>query len=417
VEHRAGAVEVAPVTAELSVLIVNYNTWCECAAAIDSLRAHPPTRADGTPMPYECIVVDNRSPNRDPAEIRMVEAALDRLRGEQGDAAAGRLILHTENAGYSKGVNLAFTHSRGRWILVSNPDLEFTAGLIPALQRHLERDPRAGCTVPKGFWDDARTVRLPPNTLPTLGDLLWTTLGEFWPAVSRRYSRRLLRSCMRVWLAERPLPLPMMSGCLFLIERSFFESVGGMDERFPLYYEDADLSVRIRKAGRLVVQVPDAKLVHFVNRSGRSDLATMWQRYHQSRRLYYRKWYGRPGLWLLEACEWLLRTDRLRRLRHPAPHGPMIDLGASSEKPRVDLPRPCERFLLLMSLDPRFYLSGAWFGSGAGWTPTDALFSRFQVATYFYRAFDLTGGRMQQLGTWRHSLSSAPTPETAGAGG
>src|SRR5688572_1787307 len=133
--------------AELSVLIVNYNSWRECAQAIATLRQHPPTRPDGTPMPYECIVVDNKSPQRDPALIAAVEHELRLLAGGQGDPLAGRLILHGENGGYSKGMNVALSHARGRWILVSNPDVLFLPSLISRLQRQLENDPKAGCVV------------------------------------------------------------------------------------------------------------------------------------------------------------------------------------------------------------------------------------------------------------------------------
>jgi hypothetical protein len=402
--------------AELSVLIVNYNTWRECAAAVASLRQHPPTRPDGTPMPFECIVVDNLSPRRSDAEIAAVEHELRLLAEQQGDAAAGRLVLHTENGGYSKGMNLAFGHSRGRWILVSNPDVIFTAGLIDRLLRHLERDPRAGCAVPKGFWDPGLEGHLPPNTLPTLWDVAMTTLGEFSRRLSRWYARRLARSWVRVWTAAQPVALPMMSGCLFLIERAFFEAVGRFDERYPLYYEDTDLSLTIRKAGRRVVQVPDAHFVHLVNRSGMSDVPTMTSRHDISRALYYRKWYGRLGTWALAGSRWLLRDPRLARWKKVPPHGPVIDLGESVERPVIRLPRRCERFLMLLSLDSRGYLSGGMFGSGDRWTPSDTMWGNFACTTYFFEAFDLDGGRLESLGRWRYrSLShlGEPMPHAA----
>lgn len=413
-------------TVELSVLIVNYNTWRECADAVASLREHGPTRPDGSPMPFECIVVDNASPKRDPVAIAAVERELQALAQQQGDPTAARLILHGENAGYSKGMNLALAHARGRWILISNPDLVFTAGLIPALQRHLERDPQAGCVVPKGYWDSEFLGQLPPNTLPTLAELLWTTLGEFSPAISRWYARRLVRSWLRVWTAEAPLALPMMSGCLLLVDRTFFESIGRFDERYPLYYEDADLSRTIRRAGRTVTQVPDARLVHLVNRSGLSDPATMMQRHDVSRQLYFRKWYGPLGPRLLRLAQWLLTTPRLRRFRHQPPHGPFTDLGASAQKPVIVLPRACKQFLLLMSLDSRFYLSGGLRGSGDRWTPTDALFRNFSYTTYWYQAWDISDGRLEPLGCWRFqclshlgvpSGAAAAAPAAAGTGG
>lgn len=412
--------------AELSVLIVNYMTWRECVQALRTLQQHGPTRPDGSPMPYEVIVVDNLSPNRSPEAIERVETELRQIAAAQGDPQAGRLILHSENGGYSKGMNLAYAHSRGRWLLVSNPDLEFTAGLIPSLQRHLEQDPRAGIVVPKGFWDPSFMGRLPPNTLPTLVDVLCTTLGEFSRRLSRWYQHRLCRSWLQVWLAEQPLALPMMSGCLFLIERSFFEQIGRFDERYPLYYEDSDMSVTIRQAGRTITQVPDAHLVHFVNRSGMSDPETMWRRHDISRKLYYRKWYGRFGLGVLRAAQYLLTAKWLARWRKAPPHGPMQDLGESAEPPLIVLPRHCERFLLLMSLDSRFYLSGGVFGSGDRWTPSPVMFRNFGHTTFYYLAFDLSGGRMEEIGRWRYRCLShlgvamppvaTPAPQPAESG-
>ncbi|HEX6813930.1 MAG TPA: glycosyltransferase family 2 protein [Planctomycetota bacterium] len=393
-------------TAELSVLIVNYNSWRECATAIATLRAHGPKHADGSPMPFECIVVDNLSPHRDQALIAAVEHELRQLGEQQRDPLAGRLVMHTENGGYGKGINLAFRHSRGRFILVSNPDVVFLPGLIERLQRHLERDPTAGCTVPKGFWDPDRSGRLPPNTLPTLTDLLFTTWGAFSRRISHWYARRLARKWLAVWTAEQPIALPMMSGCMFLVERGFFESVGLFDERYPLYFEDTDLSVKIRRAGRKIVQVPDAHLVHFVNRSGMTDDEAVWKRHHVSRQLYYEKWYGWIGRQALRASAWLLGSKALRRLRRFEFATPLVDLGDSSKPPVLEFGRHCERFLVLLSLDARFYLAAGILGSGARWTPSPAAFSVFVATTFYFAAYDVTGGRFERIGTWRYGCRS-----------
>ena len=148
--------------AELSVLIVNYNSWRECAQAIASLRQYGPTHPAGSPMPFEVIVVDNQSPMQHPDLIAGVAEELRLICEQQGDDKAGVLIQHTENGGYSKGMNLAMSHSRGKWILVSNPDLLFGEGLLPSLQRHLEGDPTAGIGVPKGVWDASHAGKAPP---------------------------------------------------------------------------------------------------------------------------------------------------------------------------------------------------------------------------------------------------------------
>src|SRR5690606_14213366 len=73
----------------LSLLLVNYNTWRYCVDALRSFVRNAPTRADGTPMPWEAIVVDNRAPHADPG----AEAELEALLAECG----GRLIRNTSN--------------------------------------------------------------------------------------------------------------------------------------------------------------------------------------------------------------------------------------------------------------------------------------------------------------------------------
>jgi GT2 family glycosyltransferase len=392
--------------AELSVLIVNYNSWRECAHAVATLRQNGPTRPDGSAMPFECIVVDNLSPYRDATLIAQVEHELRLLAQQQGDPLAGRLVMHHENGGYSKGMNVALSHARGRWILVSNPDVLFLPGTITRLQRHLERDPRAGCVVPKGYWDPECSGRLPPNTLPTLRELWWTTLAAFFPRSSHRYAEKLARKWVQVWSATAPIELPMMSGCMFLIERAFFERIGRFDERYPLYYEDTDLSLTIRKAGRAVVQVPDAHLVHFVNRSGMSDLETMWKRHATSRGLYFRKWYGRLGTLALRLTDAVLQAKWLQRFRKFAFATPLVDLGATDRPPVLELGRDCERYLVLMSLDARFYLAAGMLGSGRTWSPSAAGFAHFVNATFYFAAYDLSGGRFARIGSWKyHCLS------------
>lgn len=392
--------------AELSVLIVNYNSWRECAHAVRSLRKDGPTRADGSPMPFECIVVDNASPRRTAEQIEVVQKELRLLAEQQGDPDAGRLILHDENGGYSKGMNLAFSHSRGRWILISNPDVLFAGGLISRLQRALEDDPTIGIAVPKGYWDTCYEGHLPPNTLPTLADAWGEALSAYSPRRTWRRAEAFVAGWQRVWQADRRLTLPMMSGCLFLIERDYFERIGKWDERYPLYYEDADLSRAITRSGRTITQVPDARLIHFVNRSGMTDLDTMWSRNRTSKERYYRKWYGPLGALTLACARWLVQNRLLARFRRVPPRPPFLDLGESADKPVLQLPRHCERFLVLMSFDMRFYLSAGIYGSGDTWTPSDTAFESFVNANFFFQVYDVSDGRQEHLGTWRYRCLS-----------
>ena len=397
---------------EMSVLIVNYNTWHDCAAAIRSLRQNPPRRKDGSVMPFEVIVVDNKSPNQDAEGIRLVREALAAVAADHKDPLCGQLVMHDDNAGYSKGVNLCYRRSRGQWILVSNPDLLFPKDCISNLVRYMEAHPECGCAVPKGFWDEEFTGKLPPNTLPSMVDLLVGSIAEFCRPLRRAYGRKLVKSWLRIWESEQPVALPMMSGCLFLVDRDYFASIGLMDERYPLYYEDADLSRMINRSGKKLVQVPDSKLVHFVNRSGQTDFTTMMTRHDISRDLYFHKWYGGFGRWVHKKINQVLRSPwGQKNLRMP-PDSQFVDLGATAEPPVLKF-RRTDRYLLLVSLDSRFHLSGGLLGSGDHWTPSAGVFANFSPTVYWCRVFDIAGGKLEELGTWRYQCVRNPVPAPA----
>ena len=394
---------------ELSLLIVNYNSWRLCVDAVRSFRAHAPTRPDGSPLPYEVVVVDNASPQRD----EEAERELDALCAETG----GRLIRHPENGGYSKGMNLAFAHARGRYLLVSNPDIQYLPNTVDPLVRALERDGSIGAAAPRGYWDPALQGILPPNILPTMGDLCRLTRAALSPGAVQSYARRRTREALPIWMAEVDIDLPMLSGCCFLMERSFVERIGFFDERFPLYYEDTDLSVRIVRAGRRIVQVGGSDVVHLFDRSGQTDPGLKMERYWKSRRLYYRKWYGRLGALAYDVCR-RIQDSRLGRARSAIlPHRTYTDLGAGHGKPVLRFDRSYPSLLVEFCLDPKFFLAGAVLTSGDSWTPCDAMYRGFGPTTYWFRVVDATDPRQRVLGVYRyqqlHPAVAMPQSEEA----
>ena len=376
---------------KLSLLVVSYNSWRLCANALRSFRQHPPLQRDGTPLPYEVVVVDNCSPLRDPiAETEVEELAL---------AMGGQLVRHDENGGYSKGMNLALAHASGDVVLVSNPDVLFEPGCVTALVRRLEERPDVGAAAPEGFLDKGLHGRLPPNILPTIGDLCALTAAALSPWCVRRYSARRTRAALRVWQSRTDVELDMLSGCCFAMWRSLIDRIGFFDERFPLYYEDTDLSLRIRRAGLCILQVAGAKLVHLYNRSGQTDQALAMDRYWVSRQRYYRKWYGPLGGALYGALRRLLRTRWAQRRAQLPPHE-VHDLGAAQDKPVIRWPGGRTRFLVEIALDPHFYLAAGVLGEGSEWTPSDTLFAGFGPTTYYFRVCDVASARARQIGVW-----------------
>ena len=397
---------VVPV-ARLSVLIVNYNSWQVCLDAVRSLQANPPHLDDGRPMDYEIVIVDNLSPIRDPA-------AEEQLRGLLSNGQCdGQLIMHTENGGYSKGMNLALGHASGDAVLVCNPDLVFLPGCVDKLLRYLEKNPTAGAVTPEGFGDRDQEGRLPPNILPTLGDLLALFAASVSSRMVRRYSNRRTLEALKVWQATSDVSLPMLSGCCFLMRRSLVDQLGLFDEQFPLYYEDTDLSLRIRRAGYQVIQVYGAGLVHLYNRSGQTDSELALERYYISRRLYYRKWYGRLGGWLYNVTHRLQDTAWVKKRAARCPQKNIINLGSHKGPPVIQFDREYDKVLVEVALDPYFYLAAAMFGGGRSWTVGEELFHSFGPMSYFFRVLDISDAQPRLLGVYTYTRIAwdAPEPE------
>jgi GT2 family glycosyltransferase len=78
-----------------------------------------------------------------------------------------------------------------------------------------------------------------------------------------------------------------VSGACMLVRRRAFDAVHGFDERYFLYWEDADLCRRLRAHGFTIRYAPGATVVHRVGRSSRSVRSTALRAFHQSAYLYY----------------------------------------------------------------------------------------------------------------------------------
>ncbi|MCA1738257.1 MAG: glycosyltransferase, partial [Actinobacteria bacterium] len=90
-----------------------------------------------------------------------------------------------------------------------------------------------------------------------------------------------------------PTAVDWVSGACMLIRRQTTEEIGPIDERFFMYFEDADLCRRTREAGWLVCYLPQVEVLHHTGASSRSKPRAVWN-LHKSAFLYHRK-YGPHG--------------------------------------------------------------------------------------------------------------------------
>jgi N-acetylglucosaminyl-diphospho-decaprenol L-rhamnosyltransferase len=119
-------------------------------------------------------------------------------------------------------------------------------------------------------------------------------------------------------------PVPSLSGAALFVRKQLFDEVGRFDERFFLYFEDADLSARLATKGPLM-EIPAAHFTHAIGQSSRLTLRDEFRKYrHYGRsRVYYNAKHNRHFNRSREALgQGLKAIHRLviGRTRHAAQH-------------------------------------------------------------------------------------------------
>ena len=229
----------------LSAIVVAYKTPGELAAAVASLQA-------GSITPEEIIVVDNGAPDGEP------------LRG-RSEWRGVRVELAPANVGYGAGCNIGARSATGNELLVLNADVVLSAGAVAAMRARLASDPRIGVVGPRIL--SGGEIQLSARAFPSFRTGL----------LGRR--SRLTRLLIRV----RRLPaefrhtygsggaVDWVSGACMLVRREAFESVGGFDDRYWMYWEDADLCRRLVDLGWRIFYEPSAVVHHATGASGTNE--------------------------------------------------------------------------------------------------------------------------------------------------
>jgi GT2 family glycosyltransferase len=191
-----------------------------------------------------------------------------------------RILRLEENAGFGAAVNRGVAASRGESVLVLNNDAWLAPGCLDALAARLEREPRLAWAAPRIFYPDGR-----PQTVWAPDPGLWgEALQRLRAGLERgrpRHQGRLVRLLARLggpgWY----------TGACALLRRAAFEEVGGFDPGFFLYFEDADLGRRLRRAGWMLALEPAAVAYHASAGAGRGGRTAV--EYRRSQLRYYRK--------------------------------------------------------------------------------------------------------------------------------
>jgi len=240
----------------------------------------------------ECVIVDNAS-----------EPPLDST--PQDAPLPLRIVRIEASRGYGAACNAGADGAKGRYILILNNDLDIPASAVAELVRTLDADPGIGAVGPMLRFPDGR-FQLSWGDDPTLK-------AEFQEKKRQRSSREGGVPLGRMSESTESRDVEWITGAVMLIRREAWEAVGGFDEAFYFYFEDADICRRIRNAGYRVVYQPGASMVHFGGGSDPLSNARIVRAYRREQLRYYARYNSVAQFYLLKC--YLLAKFFLLRLR------------------------------------------------------------------------------------------------------
>jgi len=206
------------------------------------------------------------------------------------------LTVHNQNLGFARAVNGVIKKTSSPYIVLLNPDTILLDGFFESVIPFIQNHPEVGVVGPK-IMDPDGCTQGSARCFPGLSSILFSRtslLTRLFPKAPITCANILSKTSD----GRTPLMVDWVSGACQIIRREAIESVGLFDERFFLYWEDADLCKRNLENNWKVVYYPKASVIHHVGGSSKHRTLRSTYELHKCAYLLYEK-YADPRLFIL----------------------------------------------------------------------------------------------------------------------
>ena len=248
---------------KLSIVTINYNGFESTIKLLNSL-------SEQTDKDFQTIVIDNASEEADFNNLQSTKCTF---------AKVPFVVRNEENLGFSGGNNVGIRRALengSEWILLLNNDTWVEKDFISALKAKL---------------GDLRGV----VGVPLVEDGQAAYAGKIqWLKVTLEHAR------LRPIIRHRKSDNYVIGGGV-AIHRNVFEKIGLLDEKYFLYFEDADFSLKTQRAGFPLAVLEEPKAYHQVSSTTKKLGPSLLLRYHYRNSLYF-NW--KNGPWHIKLLIW-----------------------------------------------------------------------------------------------------------------
>lgn len=223
---------------KIFVVVLNFNGKNTLAACLSSIF-------QSEYLNFEVIVVDNNSKD---GSLEQAMSLFSRV----------HFIKNSSNNGFSQGNNVGIRYALEKfadYVFILNNDTIIEKTTLSSLLCAIKDSPSAGIVSPIIFSSNNADI--------------WFAGGIIhWKGMKTEHLCQLK--------SDAPYLTDYISGCAMFVKKDVFKEIGLFDERFFLYYEDADFSFRAKKGGFNLFIVPSAHIKHLEQSNALNKLKVYW---------------------------------------------------------------------------------------------------------------------------------------------
>lgn len=223
---------------EVAVILVNWNSFEYTHQCIQSLKKC-------NQEIFDIIVVDNGS--QDESKQMLAETHPEII-----------LLSSKSNLGFAGGNNLGINYALNQsyhYLMLLNNDTFVEADFLDVLLKYMEENLDVGVIQPKIYCNHNRS-------------LLWNGGSYFFKLICKPYTKGYFKkdNSENNYIKK----VDWVTGCAFLTRTSIIKEVGLLEEKFFIYYEDVDLSFRVKSKGYQLIYHPQSKIYHIAGMAHKS---------------------------------------------------------------------------------------------------------------------------------------------------
>ena len=252
----------------VALILLNWNTPEYTADCIKSVLEYC------NPDHFDIIVTDNGS----------TDGSLELLQSQFPDLI---YLDNKENLGFAEGNNRAIAYSISNdytYSLIMNTDTLVDSDIISKMLQHLQNHPEAAAVQPAIYWMHDRNK-------------IWNGDSYVNFVLGFTYNKKNTPESSDEQDYKK---VEWVTGCCCLIKNEVLKQIGGFNKEFFLYYEDVELSFRLRAQGYELHYLPSCKMYHEAGASGKAQqnnegtLNPVIHYYVNRNKIWFLRRYGKP---------------------------------------------------------------------------------------------------------------------------